>query len=54
MNEDNEPPLRVISPSIRSVVDSLDVNVKAIVASLLVEPLETVPDVIVIVGTDAS
>ena len=43
-----------MSPTTRFVVDSLDVNTIAIVASLLVAPLETVVDVIVIVGAVAS
>ena len=48
------PPLRVMSPSIRLDVDSLEVNVRAIVASLVVSPESTVEEVMVIVGTVAS
>ena len=51
---DSEPPLIVMSASKKSVVDSLDVNLSAMVASLVVEPLETVVDVIVIVGSTPS
>ena len=54
MNEDNEPPLRVMSPSTRSVVDSLDVNVRAMLASLEVSPESTVDEVMVIVGAVES
>jgi hypothetical protein len=51
-----EPPDTVMSPDTRSVVDSLDVNFRAIVASLVVAPDVTpaVVDVIVIVGMDVS
>ena len=48
------PPLRVMSPSIRFDVDSLEVNASAIVASLVVSPESTVVEVMVIVGTVAS
>ena len=51
---DRVPPLRVMSPSIRFDVDSLEVNARAIVASLVVSPESTVDEVMVIVGTVAS
>ena len=47
---DNEPFETVISPTTKLVVVSLDVNTIAIVASLDVSPLDTVDEVIVIVG----
>tara|TARA_B100001167_G_scaffold151339_1_gene98759 strand:+ start:399 stop:623 length:225 start_codon:yes stop_codon:yes gene_type:complete len=40
----------VTSPEIRSVVDSLDANARAIVASLDVSPEVTVVELMVIVG----
>ena len=43
-------PLAVISPTTRSVVVSLEVNVKAIAAVLVVAPLLIVPEEMVIVG----
>tara|TARA_B100000586_G_scaffold211128_1_gene158260 strand:+ start:442 stop:567 length:126 start_codon:yes stop_codon:yes gene_type:complete len=39
-----------MSLSMKFAVDSLDVNVKAMFASLVVEPEETVEEVIVILG----
>ena len=43
-----------MSPSIRFDVDSLEVNTRAIVASLVVSPESTVDEVMVIVGADVS
>ena len=48
------PPLRVMSPSNRFAVDSLDVNARAIVASLEVSPESTVVEVMVIDGAPVS
>ena len=48
------PPLTLMSPSAKSVVASLLVKVKSIVASLEVSPLDTVELAIVIVGPVAS
>ena len=45
-----EPPDKVISVATKFVVTSLDVNVKAIDVALLEVPLDTVDEVIVIVG----
>ena len=50
---DKVPPLTVMSPTTKSVVGSLDVNVSTIEASFVVEPDVTV-DVIVIVGSTPS
>ena len=46
----NEHPEAVMSPTTKFVVVSLDVKVSAIAAVLVVAPLFTVPEVIVIVG----
>ena len=43
-----------MSPTSKLVVDSLEVNVNAILASLEVSPELTVVDVIVIVGDEES
>jgi hypothetical protein len=51
---DRVPPLRVMSPSIRFDVDSLEVNAIAIVASLVVSPESTVVEVMVIDGAPVS
>ena len=53
-NELNEHPEAVMSPTTKSVVDSLDVNVSGIAAVLVVPPLATDPVVIVIVGAVMS
>jgi len=45
-----EPPDKVISPATKLVVTSLDVNVNAIDVALLEVALDTVDEVIVIVG----
>ena len=49
-----EPPDKVISVATKFVVTSLDVNVKAIDDSLDVASLDTVDEVIVIVGSVIS
>ena len=54
LNALNEPPDTEISPTTKLFVASLDVNVKAIDASFDVSPLDTVPEVIVIVGLVVS
>ena len=51
---DRDPPLRVMSPTTRFDVDSLEVNVRAIVASLEVSPESTVDEVMVMVGSTPS
>ena len=48
------PLVTVTSPTTKSVVDSLDVNVSDSVASFVVVPLETLFDVIVTVGAVPS
>ena len=50
LNDDSVQPLAVISPTTRSVVVSLEVNVNAIAAVLVVSPLSIVPEEMVIVG----
>ena len=50
VKSDRAPPLIVISPTAKLLVDSLVVNVSEIIGSFDVSPLETVDDVIVIVG----
>ena len=44
------PPVTVTSASVKSLVDSLNVNVKLMLASFEVKPLSPSADVIVIVG----
>ena len=51
---DSEPPLSVMSASRKSVVDSLEVNVSAMVASLVVVPELTVDEEMVMVGSTPS
>jgi hypothetical protein len=51
---DKVPPLTVMSPTTKSAVGSLDVNVSAIEASFVVEPEETSSDEINIVNAVES
>ena len=50
----SEHPETVMSPAMKSVVDSLDVKVSAIAAVAVDAPLDTVLEVMVIVGTVLS
>ena len=50
LKDDSVHPLAVMSPTTRSAVDSLDVNVKAIAAVLVVSPELIVPEAMVMVG----
>ena len=52
LQADNVPPLTLISPSVKSVVDSVDVNVRVKDPSLVRSPLTIPPDA-VIVGVGA-
>ena len=48
------PPMTVTSEDVKSLVDSLNVNVKLMLASFEVKPLSPSADVIVIVGDVVS
>ena len=48
------PPVTVTSASVKSLVDSLNVNVKLMLASFEIKPLLPSPAVIVIVGDVTS
>ena len=48
------PPVTVTSSDVKSLVDSLNVNVKLMLASFEMKPLNPSADVIVIVGDETS
>ena len=53
-NDPSEQPLTVMSFAMKSVVASLDVKVSAMAAVFVVAPLDTVLEVMVIVGAVLS